>query len=119
MKFKNMNPGRLLACLMIGMAYPLLSYLSASGDKLLCLINGMTICGFVLLIFGAFNILVLHGDLDITSFVAARFFSKGNSKGWEAYKKDREEDRQQRFNYPLFTGLLMLAASALLTVACY
>lgn len=119
MNFKNLNFSRLLVCLFIGMAYPILSYVSSDGDKLLRLINGMTICSLVLLVFGAFNILVLHGDMDITSFVAARFLSKGKSKGWDAYKKDREDDRKQRFNYPLFTGLLMLGASILLTVIYY
>lgn len=119
MNFKKLNISRLLVCLIIGMAYPVLSYVSSEGNKMLRLIDGMTVCGLVLLIFGAFNILVLHGDMDITSFVAARFLSKGKSKGWEAYKKDREDDRKQRFNYPLFTGLLMLAASIVLTVVYY
>ena len=116
---KNIDFRKLPAYLIVAMAYPLIAYFSAWGDKLLRMIDAMTICAFVFIVIGAFNILVLHGDTDIITFVADRFFTKGKSKGWKAYKEDREESRKHSFNYPLFTGLVMLAAAIILTKIYY
>ena len=119
MKFRNLDLKKLIAYLFVAMAYPVLSCVSSADNRLLRLINGMTICALVFIILGMFNLLVLHGDFDITAFVATRFFYRDKAKNYEAYKSDRDDDRKQGFNYPLFVGLLMLIASVILTVYVY
>lgn len=115
MKFKNIVPSHLLAYLTVACLYPLYRVLSAETNKLLHLINSLTIVGGVFLILGVIASFVLHGDTDITAFVLKRTLFPKKTKDYDSYKQDREEERESSFNYPLFTGILMIAAAVILT----
>ena len=117
MKFKNFRLGGFLPHFIIAMAYPAVRALRAESNGLLYLVNGMTIIGLVMIILGVLYNLVLKGDFDITGFIADRALRR-TQKGYKAYKQDREDEREGSFNYPLFVGILLIAASAVLSRFC-
>ena len=119
MRFKNIKPKDLLICLLVAFLYPIFKYVSASGDKLLAFLDAATIIGLVMLIFGIVNAMVLHGDFDITEFVTRRAFFRKDTKPYDAFKKDKKEQREGRFNTPLLVGLIMLAVCAVLALIRY
>ncbi len=113
-KIKN-----LLVCLLVSSLYPIYKYVSSANDKLMHFINAATIVGLVMLILGVLYSLMLHGDFDITEYVAKRAMSKKQMKPYKAFKEDKKEEREGRINYPLFVGLILLAAAAILTLLNY
>ena len=115
MRFRNFKISRFIPNFVIAMAYPLIRCLRAESGGLLYLLNGMTVIGLVLIILGTVYNLVLKGDFDITAFIADRAL-KHTQKGYKAYKEDREEEREGSFNYPLFTGILLLVSSVILSL---
>ena len=66
-----------------------------------------------------FRDLILHGDLATAGFVFGRGLGPGLRKDYGAYKADRKEEREAAFNYPLFLGLVYLAAAGVITWAFY
>lgn len=119
MKFKNLKIKSLFLFLFVAFLYPIYKYISSGNDKLLDFINTATIIGMVFLVFGILNILVLHGDFDITEYVAKRAMFRKDVKPYKAFKEDKKEEREGRFNYPLLTGILMIAVAAVLTLLYY
>ena len=119
MKFKHFKWSAGLLYLIVACMVPVLAYVSAEGDKWLPCINAMTIEGLVFLILGVISSLMAHGDFDITEYVTRRFADKKHTKSFEAFKADKKEKREDHFNYPLFTGILMLIASAVLSSQLY
>lgn len=116
MKFKNVVPSQLIVYLLIACLYPLYRVLSAEQNKLLQAINAFTIVGGVFLIIGILASFVLHGDTDVSSYVVRRALFPKKTKPYDSYKQDRKEERESSFNYPLFTGFLMIAAAIIMTV---
>ena len=70
--------------------------------------------GLVLLIGGVVYSFVLHGDLDVSAFVLRRGIRSGSPKTFDAHMADIKEKREEAFNYPLFIGLVYLAAAAVI-----
>lgn len=105
-------------CLIVALLYPLYAFVS-SGQSLLKLIDAMTVTGLLFLIFGIIYSLIMHGDFDITEYVAKRSLHRGDVKPFEAFRADKKEERKGRINYPFFIGLLLLLASILLTAFVY
>ncbi len=105
--------------LLSAMLYPAYAYLSASSGQLLKLIDALTVTGLVFLILGLVYSLMIHGDFDISEYVARRSLNKGNIKPFRAFKDDKNEERKGKFNYPFFTGLLMLIVSYILAQFVY
>lgn len=118
MKFHNFRLSSFLPHLFIGAVYPLYKYLSG-GRSLLDGINALTFSGLAFLLIGVFVSMILHGDFDITAYVAGRALHKKGSKDYRAYKQDKDEDHAAGFNYPLLTAFVLLAAAIALTVFCY
>lgn len=117
MKFKNLKPKILLTCLGIGLIYPCIAYLTAE-KKFLSLINAVTINGLIFIVFGVIYSLVLHGDFDITEYVAMRWLHRNTQdykKSYDKFKIDKNDARAGSFNYPLFAGILLLIAAAILS----
>ena len=117
MKFKNLKPRPLLICLVIGLIYPCIAFLTAD-NQLLALINALLTSGLVFIVFGVLYSLILHGDFDITEYVATRWLhrkSQDYKKSYDKFKTDKKEGREDSFNYPLFAGILLVIASAVLT----
>ena len=98
--------------------YPLYAYFS-SGRSLLKLMDAMTITGLVFIVLGIIYSMVRRGDFDITEYMARRSVRKGNVKPFQAFKEDKKEERKDSLNYPFWTGLALLAVSALLTIFVY
>lgn len=119
MRLRNVKIKRLITILVIAFLYPFYRYISSDNDQLLDFINAVTIIGIVFLVFGVFNILVMHGDFDITEYVAKRALFRKATKPYKAFKEDKKEEREGRFNYPLLTGIIMVAAAAILTLINY
>ena len=63
---------------------------------------------------GVVYAMVLHGDFDISGFVLKRGARKGEGPTFEAYMADKKEKHAESFNYPLFLGIVYLAAAALI-----
>ncbi len=114
----RMNARSALLCLILALLYPVYAYVS-SDRSLLKLMDAMTVTGLLFLVAGIVFSLVKHGDFDITEYVAKRSLRKGDIKPFEAFRADKKEERKDRINYPFFTGLLLLAASALLNLLAY
>lgn len=114
----SFNARNAVLCLILALLYPIYAYVS-SGRSLLKLMDAMTVTGLLFLIAGVVFSLVQHGDFDITEYVAKRSLRKGNIKPFDAFRSDKKEERKDRINYPFFTGLLLLAASALLNLFAY
>lgn len=109
----------LLLCLLVSSLYPFYRYVSSAQDKLMDFINALTIVGLVLLILGVFNSLLLHGDFDITEYVTKRTLFRKSMKPYKAFKQDKKEEREGRINYPLLSGIILLAVAAVLTLLNY
>ncbi len=119
MRFRNLKIKRFVITLVIAFLYPLYKYVSSVHDPLLDFINAVTIIGIVFLVFGILNTLVLHGDFDITEYVAKRAMFRKSTKPYKAFKEDKKEEREGRFNYPLLTGMVMIAVASILTLLNY
>lgn len=107
MNFKNLKIKNLLLNLFICFLYPLFR-LIVSNNKMLALSDSCFILGLLLVLLGGVNILLIHGDLDITGYIANRAFNKDSTQDYKAFKKEREAKRKDSFNYPLLCGIILL-----------
>ena len=98
--------------------YPAYVYLS-SENKMLKLIDALTVTGLVFVILGVVYAMIRRGDFDIAEYVTRRSLNKGDVKPFKAFKEDKKEERTDSMNYPFFTGLLQLLGAAVLTVFVY
>ena len=101
--------------------YPVFAWITSEA-KLLRFMDAMTIVGMVFLLFGAVLFLSRHGDFDIMEYVSRRGLDtvrRRRTANFADFKKDKEEKRKDSCNYPFLTGLVLLAASALLSIFAY
>ena len=105
MNIKNLKVKNLIINLVICLIYPLVRALSTKS--ILLFSDSCTIIGLALVIIGVMNSFFLHGDLDITGFIASRALNK-NAKEFDAYMKDQEAKRKDSFNYPLLCAFIIL-----------
>ncbi|MBQ7170889.1 MAG: DUF3899 domain-containing protein [Clostridia bacterium] len=111
--FKNIKLRLLPAAVLVTLAYPTVKAILAPTNKLTVFSDVLLIVSLVLIAIGVVLTFARHGDFDITRYVFRRGVDK-NAKPFEEYRKDREEQRGESFNYPLFFGLVYLAASLLI-----
>ncbi len=111
--FKKINPRVLPVFIPVTLAYPAVKALLASSNKLTVFSDVLLIISLALIIVGVVLTFARHGDFDITRYVFRRGVDK-NAKSFEEYRKDREEQRGESFNYPLFFGLIYFALSLLI-----
>ena len=107
------KPGTLLAHVLVTLAYPAARALTEPQNRLLLFTDAMTIIAIVLLVCGIVYALILRGDFDISGFAFLRGL-RGGGKNYDAYKADRQKEREEAFNYPLFLGLVYLFAAGVL-----
>ncbi len=115
------NVGYFLSYLGTAMIYPVFVLVTSGGQRVK-FIDAMTIAGLVFLALGVIYSLVRHGDFDIAEYVTRRSASSMKHEkiqSFEAFKENKKEKRKDSFKYPFLTGILMLAASALLAVFSY
>lgn len=113
MNFKNIKLKYLLLNLFILLFYPCVK--AYATKSLLVLSDTCTIMGLVAIIFGVINSLFLHGDFDITGFVAHRRFAQ-DKQDFDVYMKNQEEKRRGSFNYPLLCAFLLLLIAYLISL---
>lgn len=114
--FKNFKLGDFIAHFSLIISYPLIKTIITKDNKLLTLSDTLLIMAFVFIIAGVINSFVLHGDLDITSFVAKRISSKNANLSYDKFKKDKENERKGSFNYPLFVGIISIFISYIIAI---
>ena len=105
MKFKNLKLKNLIIDVIICLLYPIAKLIKTKS--LLVFSDSLTYIGLFLIIIGVVNSFFIHGDFDITGFIASRAFNK-NSKDFDAYMKDQEAIRKGSFNYPLLCSIIVL-----------
>ncbi|MBQ6527736.1 MAG: DUF3899 domain-containing protein [Clostridia bacterium] len=81
--------------------------------------DALTIMGLVFLILGVIFSLMRHGDFDIAEYVTRRTVQKGDIKPYAAFKEDKQEKRKDSFNYPFFTGIVLLLAAGAMAAFIY
>ena len=112
------KPGTLLVHVLVTLAYPAARALTEPQNRLLLFTDAMTIIAIVLLVCGIVYALILRGDFDISGFAFLRGL-RGGGKNYDAYKADRQKEREEAFNYPLFLGILYLLAAAVIAWGFY
>ena len=111
-RFKNIKIKTLLIHLIITLAYPAARALTAAQNKLGLFTDALTIIGGLLIVIGIFYNFYLHGDFDRTAYVITRCASGTVQKPYAEYQKDKNKDREESFNYPLYLGILYILVSA-------
>lgn len=116
MKFKNIKVKYLIPNLILAFAYPLIKAFT-SEKPLLAFSDSCTYIGLAFLITGLVNTFFLHGDLDITGYVAQRAIS-GEKEDFEKYMVEKEEKRKESFNYSLFSALILFLIAYISSLFC-
>lgn len=131
MKFKNIKVKNLIVSVLVSFVYPITKSI-ISNNRLLVFSDTCLIIGLISLVIGLMNSLYLHGDFDITNYIAhtlvtregnnlASFLTRKNNLLGTATKSEREDlvlfvenqknKRKDSFNYPLFCSILLLIMS--------
>ena len=115
LNFKRIRLRPLMVHLIVTLLYPVFKVVTAQSNRLLIFTDIITVIGLVMVAGGVLYALVLHGDFDISAFLMKRGMQKEPKQSFRAYLMDVYEKREEAFNYPLFIGLLYLAAALLLS----
>ena len=108
--FKNIKWRTLLIFVPLSLAYPVAKALISSANRWMIFSDALLIISLILLATGVLFTFTRFGDYDITRFVFSRGTNK-NTKSFRDFKKDREDQRSETFNYPLFFGLIYFLLS--------
>lgn len=118
MNFRSFKIRPFAVYLLGALLYPAFAYLS-SGRQMIKLIDALTVMGLIFLVIGLVYAMILHGDFDITEYVARRSLRRNDVKPFQAFKDDKKEERKDSANYPFFTGVFLLLMAAGLTIFAY
>ena len=116
MRFRSFRLKNFAIFVLAASIYPAYAYLSSENNRMLKLIDALTVTGLVFLILGIVTSMIRRGDFDIAEYVSRRSLRKGDIKPFKAFKEDKKEERKDSANYPFFTSLLLLLAAAVRTV---
>ena len=116
MHFRSFRLKNFAVYFLAAVIYPAYAFISSGDNRMLKLIDALTVTGLVFLIVGIVYSMIRHGDFDIAEYVSRRSWRKGDIKPFKAFKEDKKEERKDSMNYPFFTSLLLLLAAAVLTV---
>ena len=116
MKLKNIKVKYLIPNLILAFAYPIIKAFT-SEKHLLAFSDGCTYIGLAFLITGIVNSFFLHGDLDITGYVAERAIT-GEKEDFEQYMTKKKEKRKESFNYSLFSALILFLIAFITSLFC-
>lgn len=111
---KKIKTGPLLTHLIITLAYPAAKAFISSAHRLMIFTDAMTFVSLVLLAFGLLYSWYLHGDFDLSGFLLKRGVQRGAMQSYQDYIAEQKEKREEAFNYPLFLGLVYLAAAIII-----
>lgn len=110
--FKGFKLKDFLINLFICLLYPIVKTIRAT-DKAFVFSDTSFIMALVFIIGGIVSFLIRSGDFDITSFIATRSLTKNKDLTYEKYKKDKQDERKDSFNYLFFVGIIVLIISAI------
>ncbi|MBR4910699.1 MAG: DUF3899 domain-containing protein [Clostridia bacterium] len=116
--FGTLNKSKIKTMLIaapVTLAYPVIKALTAEKNKLTVFSDTLLIISLILILAGVVATFARFGDFDITRYVFVRSIDK-NTKKFGEYKKDRDEQRSETFNYSLFFGLIYLAVSIIIAL---
>ena len=113
--FKNIKIRTLVIAVPLTLAYPIIKALISSANQLMIFADSLLIISLVLILMGVLFTFSRFGDFDVTRYIFKRGTDK-NAKSFGEYKKDRENERSETFNYPLFFGLVYLALSIFISL---
>ena len=116
MKLKNIKARDLIINLLVAFAYPLARAIK-SENHMLAFSDACTYIGLALLIIGLINTFFLHGDFDITGYIASNAMNK-EKKDFSIYMEEQETKRKESFNYPLFSSIILFAAAYISSLLC-
>ena len=114
-RFKNVKLRDLLIHLIVSLAYPVVRAVTASGSKLLVFTDSLLIIALMLLLFGVIFSMYLHGDFDKSAFLFKRGIDRNAPPSYEKYMEDKNKEREDAFNYPLFLGIAYLVVVLILS----
>ena len=116
-RFKNIRIPTLIVHLIITLAYPAVKAYISERNRLLIFTDSMTIVGVLLILVGVFFHLYLKGDFDRTAYTLRRGVASSDKivKPFEDFQKDKNEDREEAFNYPLCLGILYIIISVIVS----
>ena len=104
---KKMNTKIMIYYTLISMLYPLLRFFM-KGMNMVAFSDSCLIMAALFLLWGIVYSLVLHGDFDITAYIAKRSILKQRNESFTEYLQEQKEKREDKFNYPLYNGLILL-----------
>lgn len=104
---KKMNIKIMIYYSLISLLYPLLRFFM-KGLSIVAFSDSCFILAVLFLLWGIVYSLVLHGDFDITGYIAKQSFLKQRNESFEEYLQEQKEKREDKFNYPLYNGLFLL-----------
>ena len=114
-RFKNIKLKYLLTHIIVTLAYPAVRAYRAQSNGLLLFTDALTIIGALLIILGIFYSFILHGDFDRVSYTFQRgLIRNGIVRPFEDVQRDKQKDREDSFNYPLWLGILYIIVSSIL-----
>lgn len=115
--FKCIKLRTILITVPVTLAYPIIKAIISKTNRLMVFSDTLLITSLVLLLLGVLFTFSRFGDFDITRYVFRRGVDK-NTKSYDEYKKDREYQRSETFNYPLFFGLIYLLTAGIIALFC-
>ena len=105
MKFKNIKLSSVVTISILMLSFPLYKALSSEGNKLLIFLDALTITSMVMILLGVLYYNYLKGDFDESRYVMFRQRS-GKEVDFDKYIKDKQTEKEDSFNYPLFLGIV-------------
>lgn len=112
--FNNFKVKNFITHLLICIIYPIIKTI-VSSNKLLVLSDTLFIMSMVFIIAGIVTSFILHGDFDVTSFIARRSFGRESNLTFDKFIKDKQNERKGSFNYPLFVGIIVFIISYIIS----
>lgn len=116
--FKNFKFSSFIANFSFAISYPIIKTIVTDGNKMVIFSDTILIMALVFIIVGVIYSFVLHGDLDITSFVAKRTLSRNSNLSYEKFTEDNKNKRKGSFNYPIFVGIVCIIISYIVSIFC-
>lgn len=116
--FKNFKIKSFVYNLLVCLAYPIIKCIISNSNKLLVLSDTLCIMGMVFIVAGIVTSFILHGDFDITTFIAKRSFKRDSDFTYEKFQNEQQKKREGSFNYPLFVGIFVIIISYIIALFC-
>ncbi len=111
LRFKHFKLRPFLIHLIVTLIYPVFRAAISPENGLMIFTDAITVIGLVMIAGGVIYALFLHGDFDISAYLLKRGVQKEPKQTFRAYLFDVYDKREESFNYPLFVGLLYIAAA--------